>query len=90
MPVMTNTFYTTIKQLLERVAPMVIDKDGVLLVIDNVERCVGLKPGLDNSKAVTELLAEKVSTSQQAERGLQLLQVNNSKLEYIFFSITYA
>ncbi|KAG1710427.1 Sister chromatid cohesion protein PDS5 B [Nymphon striatum] len=83
MPVMTNSFYTTIKQLLERVAPMVIDKDGVLSVIDNVEKCVNLKPG-EHPKVVTEILAQKVPASRQAVRGLQLLLTLTSVFPMVF------
>ncbi|CAM1154204.1 PDS5A (predicted), partial [Pycnogonum litorale] len=85
MPVMTNSFYTTIKQLLERVAPMVVDRDGVLQVIGYIEGCIS-SGGVEDPEPVVELLTQKVSASQQAERGLRLLLTLTSVFPMVFQS----
>ncbi|XP_076319055.1 sister chromatid cohesion protein PDS5 homolog A-like [Tachypleus tridentatus] len=69
-PVQTNTFYMTIKQLLERVAPVMIDHQGVKQLIMYVQDTI---LGVGNIDAQLGLV-------NSGHRGLQLLHT----LTYVF------
>lgn len=62
-PVMTNIFYMTVKQLLERIAPVLIDHHAVLHLINLVEQA------LENDEA----FCDEIGSTNAAERGLKLL-----------------
>ncbi|KAI1280333.1 Sister chromatid cohesion protein PDS5 -like protein B [Halotydeus destructor] len=73
-PVQTNSFYVIIKQLMERIAPVMIDHDGLLILFRNVaDALIGdgeldAQYGLENS----------------AKRGLQLILALSSVFPAIF------
>ncbi|GAB6027135.1 hypothetical protein CHUAL_013897 [Chamberlinius hualienensis] len=62
-PVMTNVFYMTVKQLLERVAPVLIDKNAIQILVTCVEKV------MNNDTA----MLEEVDSPKALERGLRLL-----------------
>lgn len=69
-PVMTNVFYMTVKQLLERVAPVLIDRIAVQCLLTYV----------DEALQRTSDIFEEVMPLKAPERGLKLLHT----LSYVF------
>lgn len=64
-PVQTNSFYMIIKQLMERIAPIMLDYEGLLMLFNFVS---------DSLIGDGELDAQ-MNLSNSAIRGLQLIQV---------------
>lgn len=73
-PVQTNSFYVIIKQLMERIAPVMIDHQGLLRLFNNVSDSllgdgeIDVQYGIENS----------------AKRGLQLILALSSVFPAIF------
>lgn len=78
-PVQTNTYYMIIKQLLERIAPVMVDKEGIHHLVD----CV--KDALLGECSIEADLGLKNS----AHRGLELLWVSILYVKYTFLSWNY-
>lgn len=74
-PVQTNSFYVIIKQLMERIAPVMIDHQGLLMLFHNVSDSllgdgeIDIQYGIENS----------------AKRGLQLILALSSVFPAIFY-----
>lgn len=64
-PVQTNSFYMIIKQLMERIAPIMIDHQGLLTLFTYVSDSLIGDGELDN----------QMGLRNSAKRGLQLIQV---------------
>lgn len=64
-PVQTNSFYMIIKQLMERIAPIMIDYEGLLMLFNYVSDSLIGDGELDT----------QMNLSNSAIRGLQLIQV---------------
>jgi sister chromatid cohesion protein PDS5 len=72
-PIMTNLYYNTIKQLLERISSVMIDREAVRILVKLVQEA------LDGGEIVEELgLLDTAETA--GERGLRLLFV----LSFVF------
>lgn len=74
-PVQTNSFYMIIKQLMERIAPVMVDHQGLLVLFNYVADSLLGDGELDSSMGI----------DNSAKRGLQLIHV--SKLCFIIFLI---
>lgn len=64
-PVQTNSFYMIIKQLMERIAPIMIDHQGLLMLFSYVSDSLIGDGEIDN----------QMGLRSSAQRGLQLIQV---------------
>ena len=64
-PVQTNSFYMIIKQLMERIAPIMIDHQGLLMLFSYVSDSLIGDGEMDN----------QMGLRSSAQRGLQLIQV---------------
>lgn len=62
-PVQTNSFYMIIKNLMERVAPIMIDHDGILMLFQNVADSLIGDGELDS----------KMGIANSSKRGLELI-----------------
>lgn len=62
---MTNVFYMTVKQLLERVAPVLVDKIAVQHLLSYVDQALKNDPDI----------LEELGSANAPERGLKLLHV---------------
>jgi sister-chromatid-cohesion protein PDS5 len=69
---MTNLYYNTIKQLLERISSVMIDREAVRILVKLVQEA------LDGGEVVEELGLESADVA--GERGLRLLFV----LSFVF------
>nr|CAH0110668.1 unnamed protein product [Daphnia galeata] len=67
-PVMTNLYYNTVKLLMERISSVLIDKDAVTYLVQNVESCLRRDEGM---------MAEDIGIDPETagEKGLRLLFV---------------
>ena len=70
-PIMTNLYYNTIKQLLERISSVMIDREAVRILVKHVQEA------LNNGEIIEEL---GLSAETAGERGLRLLFV----LSFVF------
>ncbi|XP_055601218.1 sister chromatid cohesion protein PDS5 homolog B [Uranotaenia lowii] len=70
-PVMTNTYYNTVKMLLERIASVMVDKQSIGVLIELIQEC------MNGSEIIDEVTLPSESAG---ERGLKLLTV----LAYVF------
>ena len=70
-PIMTNLYYGTVKQLLERISSVMVDREAIQLLVKLV------KDSLDNGDIVEEL---NLDVETASERGLRLLFV----LSFVF------
>lgn len=70
-PIMTNLYYNTVKQLLERISSVMIDRDAVRILVKQVQEAV-------NDGEIVEELGLNPETA--GERGLRLLFV----LSFVF------
>ncbi|XP_052872829.1 sister chromatid cohesion protein PDS5 homolog B-B isoform X1 [Anopheles cruzii] len=71
-PILTNTYYNTVKMLLERIASVMVDKQSIVVLISLIQECMN---------GGTELIEEvTLPTDSAGERGLKLLTV----LAYVF------
>lgn len=66
LPVQTNSFYMIVKQMLERVAPVMIDLAGIKQLLHYINDSLIGSGDLDI----------QLGLFNSAERGLQLLQVS--------------
>ena len=66
-PVMTNTYYNTVKMLVERIASVMVDKESIGVLIGLIEKC------MQRGKMVEEV---GISRNVAGERGLKLLSVS--------------
>uniref|UniRef100_A0A182WEA9 Uncharacterized protein n=1 Tax=Anopheles minimus TaxID=112268 RepID=A0A182WEA9_9DIPT len=71
-PIMTNTYYNTVKMLLERIASVMVDKQSIGVLIELIQEC------MNGGKEVIEEVS--LPTDSAGERGLKLLTV----LAYVF------
>lgn len=67
-PVPQNFLYTNIKQLLERIAPVMIDNSAIVALVTHIE---GILPTGDADDAETDRLGD----SENLESGMKLLLV---------------
>ncbi|RWS23881.1 hypothetical protein B4U80_05305, partial [Leptotrombidium deliense] len=74
-PVQTNSFYVIIKQLMERIAPVMIDYQGLILLFDYVS---------DSLLGDGEMDAQ-CGIENSAKRGLQLIHSLSSVFPAIFY-----
>lgn len=74
-PVQTNSFYIIIKQLMERIAPVMIDHQGLLILFHNVSDSL-----LGDGEVDSEYGIEN-----SAKRGLQLILSLSSVFPAIFY-----
>jgi len=70
-PIMTNLYYGTVKQLLERISSVMVDREAIQLLVKLV------KESLENGDIVQEL---NLDVETASERGLRLLFV----LSFVF------
>ncbi|XP_053680344.1 sister chromatid cohesion protein PDS5 homolog B [Anopheles nili] len=71
-PIMTNTYYNTVKMLLERIASVMVDKESIGVLIELIQECMN---------GVKEVIEEvSLPADSAGERGLKLLTV----LAYVF------
>ncbi|XP_062565110.1 sister chromatid cohesion protein PDS5 homolog B isoform X2 [Armigeres subalbatus] len=70
-PIMTNTYYNTVKMLLERIASVMVDKQSIGILIELIQEC------MNGSEVVDEV---SLPSESAGERGLKLLTV----LAYVF------
>lgn len=66
-----QNLYSVVKSLLERVAPVMIDSEGIVMLLNKVQN--GLEGQLD---------IDDVNEEEAVERGLYLLCVSNFSLCY--------
>uniref|UniRef100_A0A182MY81 Uncharacterized protein n=1 Tax=Anopheles dirus TaxID=7168 RepID=A0A182MY81_9DIPT len=71
-PIMTNTYYNTVKMLLERIASVMVDKQSIGVLLSLIQEC------MNGGKEVIEEVS--LPTDSAGERGLKLLTV----LAYVF------
>jgi sister chromatid cohesion protein PDS5 len=85
-PIMTNTYYNTVKILLSRIASVTIDKEGIQLLIELINREIKLilaeNEGKKQKEVVDNYILEnlKFSHEETSMKGLNLLTV----LIYLF------
>lgn len=70
-PIMTNTYYNTVKMLLERIASVMVDKQSIGILIELIQEC------MNGSEVIDEV---SLPSESAGERGLKLLTV----LAYVF------
>jgi len=70
-PIMTNLYYGTVKQLLERISSVMVDREAIQLLVKVI------KEALDNGPVIEEL---GLNQDTAGERGLRLLFV----LSFVF------
>lgn len=73
-PVQTNSFYMIIKQLMERIAPIMIDHEGLLMLFNYVSDSLIGDGELDNQMGLRD----------SAKRGLELILVLSSVFPALF------
>ncbi|RWS10891.1 hypothetical protein B4U79_10779 [Dinothrombium tinctorium] len=74
-PVQTNSFYVIIKQLMERIAPVMIDYQGLIFLFDYVS----------DSLLGDGVLDAQFGIENSAKRGLQLIHSLSSVFPAIFY-----
>ncbi|ETN63105.1 androgen induced inhibitor of proliferation (as3) / pds5 [Anopheles darlingi] len=71
-PILTNTYYNTVKMLLERIASVMVDKQSIGVLIELIQEC------MNGGQEVCDEVS--LPTDTAGERGLKLLTV----LAYVF------
>ncbi|XP_055534630.1 sister chromatid cohesion protein PDS5 homolog B-B [Wyeomyia smithii] len=70
-PITTNSYYNTVKMLLERIASVMVDKQSIGILIELIQEC------MNGSEVIDEV---SLPSESAGERGLKLLTV----LAYVF------
>lgn len=81
-PIMTNTYYNTVKILLSRIASVIIDREGIQLLIELINREINLALHHSSKKQIDNYVLENLNMTREetSMKGLNLLTV----LIYLF------